>query len=253
MVSEHAFTMNRLHVDFSKLSQKGRWNAALVFPLVVGPLWCLAWQGHSGRFGTLSGLVLVAAIVTAAITDYNRQRIYNWTTYTAFLWAIAINVVASLTVYGTGPFSLTLEPAQVVGPHFLGGIGIGECLAGAAVCFLATMFGYDLSGGGAGDVKIAVVIGALLGVHDGAFAIAYSYVVAAIVILAWSTYKNGPLALLKAGIRKIGRLLGPLWPFHLTEDDQKLLMTPVPLGPYFAIGTLLVLFGLVPTTVVIPS
>ena len=61
------------------------------------------------------------------------------------------------------------------------------------MCFLITLFGYDLSGGGAGDVKLAAVIGALLGVHDGVFAVAYSYVVAAIAIIAWSTYNNGPL------------------------------------------------------------
>lgn len=247
MLSEQTVTMNRLDAFFSNLSQKSRWNAALVFPLVVGPLWCLAWQGYGGRFGTLSGLVLFATVITAAITDYNRQRIYNWTTYTAFLWAIAINVVASLAAYGTGPFTFSLEPAEVVGPNFLGGIGIGQCLAGAAVCFLGTMFGYDLSGGGAGDVKIAAVIGAFLGVCDGAFAIAYSYLVAAIVIIVWSTYKNGPLALIKAGLRKIGRFLGIMWFFQVTDDDQQLLMTPVPLGPYFAIGTLLVLSGLVPT------
>jgi len=108
--------------------------------------------------------------------------------------------------------------------------------------------GYDLSGGGAGDVKIATVIGAVLGLHSGIFAIAYSYVIAAIAILAWSTYTNGPLALLKAGIRTIGKVLGPLWPFPSTSDDAELLLTPVPLGPYFAIGTLLVLLELVPTT-----
>lgn len=249
MLSEHAATMNRLDAFFSNVNRKTRWNAALLFPLVAGPIWCLASQGHGGRFGTFSGIALFATVITAAITDYNRQRIYNWTTYTAFLWAIIINVVASLFASGDGSFSFVIEPASVVGPEFLGGIGIGQCLAGAAVCFCITMFGYDLSGGGAGDVKIAVVIGALLGVNDGAFAIAYSYLAAAIVIVAWSTYKNGPLALIKAGLRKIGRFLGIMWAFQMTDDDQELLMTPVPLGPYFAIGTLLVLWNLVPKVI----
>jgi len=139
------------------------------------------------------------------------------------------------------------QTAPVVGPAALGGIGIGECLTGAAVCFLITLFGYDLSGGGAGDVKLATVIGALLGLHGGIFAVAYSYVIAAIAIIAWSTYKNGPLALLLAGLRSIGKFLGPNWPFKSTAEDQKLLLTPVPLGPYFLIGTLLVFFELVPT------
>src|SRR5262249_19098725 len=109
-------------------------------------------------------------------------------------------------------------------------------------------FGYDLSGGGAGDVKLAIAIAALLGLHDGVFAVAYSYAVAGLAIIAWTTWKQGPLALVKAGVRKIGSLFGPLWPFPYTSDDQKILMTPVPLGPYFAIGTILVVLNLVPTT-----
>ena len=99
----------------------------------------------------------------------------------------------------------------------LGGVGIGECLAGAALCFVVTLFGYDLSGGGAGDVKLAAAIGALLGVARRHIRRAYSYVVAAIAIIAWSTWKHGPLALVKAGGRTIGSMLGPLWPFPLTS------------------------------------
>jgi Flp pilus assembly protein protease CpaA len=247
MLSAQTFATNRLDTLISNLSPKARWTAALLFPLVVGPIWCLAWHGYGGRFGTLSGLVLFGALITSSVTDYNRQRIFNWTTYSAFLWALIINVVASTATYGTEPFAPAFESAQIVGPALLGGVGIGECLVGAAACFLITMFGYDLSGGGAGDVKLATVIGAFLGLHDGVFAVAYSYVVAAIAIIAWSTWKNGPLALLKAGLRAIGRFFGPLWPFPMTSDDQTLLATPVPLGPYFAIGTLLILFGLAPS------
>jgi Flp pilus assembly protein protease CpaA len=229
------------------VSPKARWYAALLFPLVIGPAWCLAWHGHAGRVGTLAGLSLLATVLVSAITDYHRQRIYNWTTYTAFLWALVISIVATVATYGTHSLIPSFTSAEIIGPHFLGGIGIGECLAGAAVCFMITLFGYDLSGGGAGDVKIAAVIGALLGLHDGIFAVAYSYAVAGIAIIAWSTWNNGPLALLKAGVRTLGRFLGPLWPFPATADDEALLLKPVPLGPYFAIGTILVFLGLAPT------
>jgi prepilin signal peptidase PulO-like enzyme (type II secretory pathway) len=108
------------------------------------------------------------------------------------------------------------------------------------------MFGYDLSGGGAGDVKLAAAIGALLGLQ-GLFAVAYSYIVAAAAIIVWSVYNNGPLALVKAAGRTIGGLLGPLWPFPATDTDTALLMKPIPLGPYFAIGTLLVVLEIVPS------
>jgi hypothetical protein len=86
-----------------------------------------------------------------------------------------------------------------------------------------------------------------LGVHHGVFAVAYSYIVAAIAILAWSTWVNGPLAIAKAAVKTIGSWLGPLWPFSPGASDTALLLRPIPLGPYFAIGTLLVVLELVPS------
>jgi Flp pilus assembly protein protease CpaA len=247
MISAHTLSANRRTSPTATMSKKTLWTVALLFPAVVGPVWCLAWHGYGGRVGTLSGLILLSLIITSAITDFNRHRIFNWATYSAFLWALAINLVALVTTYGSEPTRPSLAPAGIVGPPVLGGVGIGECLGGAGLCFMVVLFGYDLSGGGAGDVKLAAAIGALIGLHDGIFAVAYTYVFAALAIIAWSTWRNGPLALVKAAVRAIGRLLGPLWPFPSTSDDQALLMKPVPLGPFFAIGTLLVLLGIVPT------
>jgi Flp pilus assembly protein protease CpaA len=231
----------------ANMTSKSLWIVALLFPLVVGPVWCFAFHNHIGWLGTLAGFVLLATLVTSAATDMTRQRIYNWTTYTAFLWALAINIAASATAHLQDSPLPSLEPASIVGAPVLGGIGIGECLAGAAICFVVLIFGYDLSGGGAGDVKLATVIGAFLGLHAGIFAIAYSYVAAGIAIVAWTTWKYGPLALAKAGFRKIGLLFGRFWPVQVTAQDQKILMTPVPLGLFFAIGTFLVILEVVPT------
>jgi hypothetical protein len=50
----------------------------------------------------------------------------------------------------------------------------------------------------------------------------------------------------KAGLRTIGSWVGPLWPFQPSSTDTELLLQPIPLGPYFAIGTLLVVLELVP-------
>src|SRR4051812_8004636 len=248
MISALTQITNRLPLPAANMTSKTRWGMALLFPLVVGPIWCIAWSGHGGRLGTLTGLVLLGAIITSAITDFRHHRIYNWVTYSAFLWLIAVNIFAFAASYSSEPFLPSFAPAEIIGPHALGGVGLGESLAGAFACFLIVLFGYDLSGGGAGDVKIAAVIGAALGFHSGIFAIAYSYVVAALAIIAWSTYTNGPLALLKAGVRTIGKAFGPLWPFPASTDDTQLLLKPVALGPYYAIGTLLVLLQLVPTT-----
>jgi Flp pilus assembly protein protease CpaA len=196
---------------------------------------------------TLAGFVLLAVLITSAITDVREHRIYNWATYSAFLWALAINLAASLLSSDEGALNQAYNRATTLSPELLGGVGIGQCLAGASLCFLITMFGYHLSGRGAGDVKLATAIGALLGVHHGVYAVAYSYIVAAVAILIWSTWVNGPLAIAKAAARTIGSWLGPLWPFPPSSTDTALLVRPIPLGPYFAIGTLLVVLEYVPS------
>lgn len=220
------------------LSKRQLWLAALALPLIAGPFWCLGWSqldlaGPARWLGTLAGLVLVATLATCTVTDVRGHRIYNWTTYTAFLWAILINAAASL--WPTSP------------PEWLGGVGLGQSLGGAALCFLITLAGYHMSGRGAGDVKLAAGLGALLGVHHGVFAVAYSYIVAAVAIIIWSTWVNGPLAIVKAGLRTVGKFLTYFWPWLPTESDTALMLKPIPLGPYFAIGTLLVVLELVPT------
>jgi Flp pilus assembly protein protease CpaA len=247
MDSARTFPAGSLIRLAAMMTSKSLWIVALLFPALLGPLWCFAWRGQIGWLGSLAGFVLFATLIASAITDFNYNRIYNWATYSAFVWAIAINIVATASARFDEITPPSTESANVIGLHSLGGIGIGRCFAGAAVCFIITLFAYDLSARGAADVKLAAVIGAFLGFYGGVFAIAYSYIIAAIFIIAWSTWKNGPFALAKAGFRKVGGLFGRFWPFPLTAEDQKLLTTHIPLGPSFAIGTLLVALQVLPT------
>jgi Flp pilus assembly protein protease CpaA len=227
-------------------TQKTRWAAALVLPLVVGLVWCLAWQWSDSWLGSLAGFVLLAVLTTSAITDVHGRRIYNWATYSAVLWALSINVAASLLSSAGEGSTFELHRIVTIGPPWLGGVGLSQSAAGAALCFAITLAGYHLSGRGAGDVKLAAAIGALLGI-EGIYAVAYSYMVAAVAIVVWSIYCHGPLALVKAAGRTIGSLLGPIWPFPPATADKAFLTQPIPLGPYFAIGTLLVVLELVPS------
>jgi Flp pilus assembly protein protease CpaA len=232
-----------------KLTKRHGWAAALALPLVIGPVWCLAWYESpvSHWLGTLSGLVLLAVLITCAITDVRSHRIYNWATYSAFLWALAINIATSSMSSGESVLNQAYQRATILGPQMLGGVGIAQCLVGAGLCFLITLFGYHLSARGAGDVKLATVIGALLGVHYGVFAVGYSYIVAAIAIIIWSAWVHGPFALVIAMGRSLGLAWRPKWwPFPPRPQDSRILLKPVPLGPYFAIGTLLVVLEIVP-------
>jgi Flp pilus assembly protein protease CpaA len=247
--ANHSVFATALH----STNHQTRWTTALALPLVAGPLWCLAWRGHIGWPGTLAGFVLLAAVLTSAVTDFRNHRIYNWVTYSAFLWALVINTAASILSTDTTYPASIFHAAPVIGPEWLGGVGLRQCLAGAALCFAVVLVAYHLSGGGAGDVKLATVIGALAGVRYGIFAVGYSYIIAAIVMTLWTIYNNGPIALAKAILRAIGNWIGMRlarfgipWPFPPTEADIKLLFKRIPLGPFFAIGTLLVVFHMVP-------
>jgi Flp pilus assembly protein protease CpaA len=228
------------------MTKRNCWYGALALPLVLGPVWCLALSFQSHWLGTLSGLMLLAVLAACAVTDVRGHRIYNWATYSAFLWAVLINIVASIWPTGDHLYSSASLTEVTVGPKLLGDVGIVQSLGGAALCFFITLAGYHMSGRGAGDVKLATVIGALLGINHGVFAVAYSYIVAAVAIVLWSTWVIGPLAIAKAFLRTIGTWLGPLWPFTPTASDSALMLRPIPLGPYFAIGTLLVVLELVP-------
>ena len=97
------------------------WFAALALPLVVGPVWCLVWSSQHHWLGTLAGLVLLAVLATCTVTDVRSHRIYNWATYSAFLWAILINVAAvrrgHSTTAGRGS-AASGSASRLAGPRF---------------------------------------------------------------------------------------------------------------------------------------
>jgi len=131
-------------------------------------------------------------------------------------------------------------PAVRIGPGYLGAVGLAHSIGGALVCFAAVLVAYHLAQGGAGDVKLAAALGALLGVHHGVLAVTYGYIAAGIAIVAWSIWTHGPVTLLVAFGRKIGSFLLPFVISPPSETEQALLTQPMPLAPFFAIGTLLV-------------
>lgn len=213
------------------LSRATCWRIALSVPFVVAPLWAAAWLNVApSPLITVSGAILLMLLVVSSITDVRSRKIYNWATYTALGWALSLNVAQS--VFST---------ANVALPVPIGGVGIVASLMGMGLCFLVVMFAYDLSGGGAGDVKLAAAIGALVGPQIGIFAVVYAYVFAGAAMLAVLTWERGPLSLLTAFGRWIGSNLTPGLIDSPSDEDRQILNRPVPLGPYFALGTLFAL------------
>ena len=178
----------------AKLRASGRraWLVALVGPLAAGPLWLWAWTAMDRQPPvTFLALTLLVLLGVAAVTDVRWHRIPNWATYTALLWAVALNAAHALGL--PQPWRACWEPSDCR----------TRCWA-AGACFLCALLLFGTTGGGAGDVKLLTVIGATLGLNPGIRAALYGFIAAGAGCLAWALWQHGPLAVLKA----FGRLAG---------------------------------------------
>lgn len=239
-------------------------GVATAAPIAIarrGPLWLAGWllplaavlvallissTSLQSKLTTAMALVLLATVVVAAVTDIRRRKIYNWLTYPAVVWAIGLNAAATCLSPGDELPAFAFAEAMHVGPAWLGTVGLWQSLSGAATCFGILIVAFTLAGGGAGDVKMATVCGACLGMREGVLALAFCYLAAGAASLAWAVWKRGPLLILGAFARKIGWLLLP-GRFPPPDMEQTLLLEkPIPLGPFFALGSLLALAGVSP-------
>jgi len=209
------------------------WLVAAAAPAILAAVWVpVAEQFWPGRMlATVAGGLLVALSLTCAYTDLTWRKIPNWATYSAAAWGLAINAV--------GAFGATESASR----PWLGAIGLGESLLGFAACFLIMLMVYRAAGGGAGDVKLAAAIGALLGPERGLNALVLSYIVAGVAIIAWAVWTVGPIRLFGGLARRVGAWLMPGWIAKPSSSQEELLRRPVALGIFFGIGTLTVLAG----------
>lgn len=197
--------------------------AAIVamLPLIVaGPLTLMASEF------TISQATLAAALLIAAITDIQNQKIYNWLTYPLFAHAFVFALLHSILPSWTG----------------LAGVEIADFARGATTCFAITFVAYSASQGGAGDVKLAAGIGGFLGAELGILVIAATYAMASVYGL-FVALLHGQLRPLVTGmvwlvLRRCG------WPTIASSDEQqKALRKPVPLAGFFALATAVVLLS----------
>jgi hypothetical protein len=139
----------------------------LALPVVAGPLLCPAWRGHDMMLGALSSFVLLALLVPSSITNSQQHVICNWTTYSAVLWALVINIVATLSSSGESVLVRAYDQSNPVGLDVLGDTRLAQALLGAVLCCTIALLGYRLSGSGARGIKPATAVGALLGARQG--------------------------------------------------------------------------------------
>ena len=207
------------------------WLCALFAPMILAVAWCTSMHWLPANLGTVNGLVLLILLGACTATDLHSRRIYNWATYSAIYWAIGLNIVG--LTYGDAMTSR------------LGVQGLASCLQGAVGCFVLMLFAYSLARGGAGDVKLATALGALIGFEQGVWAIGVSYIFAGASVLLWSVWRQGPFTLAVAMVRLLGSMLLPTRISRPDEREKDLLRTPIPLAGFFAVGTLSVVLGFV--------
>lgn len=197
------------------------WISAGMSPILLSPLWLVSQNPAIVTTLSFSSFVLLILIGAATFTDLKLRKIFNWTTYTAAVWGLAINVLPS-------PFSLS-------------SIGISESFGGMIVCFIVMLIPYTLARGGAGDVKLAAAIGSIVGIADGLLVIAFAYIIAATSLCVWTVWSQGPRTLGSALFRSAASRIMPQRVSAPTKLQINLLQKPIPLAGFFAVATLMIL------------
>lgn len=223
-------------------SRKNAWIAASFAPLLLWPVWTSSVINSQlpEAIRLPSGMVLILVLSVCTLTDLLWRKIPNWMTYTSFLWALGLSALES----GRDYFSRRViegEEVMLTYAH-VAELPLSSAVLGFITCFVFMICVYRLAGGGAGDVKLAGVIGALIGAEAGFQSIVYGYIAGGIGVLLWMGWSVGPVKLLSAFFRKVGSVLLPIWIQPPDVEDMTMLRRPVPLAPFFAIGTFLTLF-----------
>ncbi|MEM9586233.1 MAG: A24 family peptidase [Planctomycetota bacterium] len=117
-----------------------------------------------------AGLMVTVVLVIASLTDLREHKIYNWLTYPAVIWGLVLSTLVSLT-------RLTSFPEAIFGE-----VTFTSSLLGMLGCGLLMLVPYAMSGGGAGDVKLAMALGALLGFSTTLQVLCVGYLFASVYV-----------------------------------------------------------------------
>jgi len=166
------------------------------------------------RAGTSLGFILSLLCAWSAYSDFFYRKIYNLAVYSAFV-AIIVELVWANALGGNA--------------KFVGSVGFESAIVGAICCFCIPFAPYLAKQGGAGDVKLAAVVGCALGTSEGILTVAVAYVVAFI----W--------AILDLVVRKIASLSRSVGDEQIATSTLK---RSIPMAPSFFIAVVATTTGL---------
>jgi Flp pilus assembly protein protease CpaA len=230
-----------LHLSGQRAAASSRdrlWAIAFVFP---GAVWLLLQCAGAATGRSLWGTALVTLVVLVAVcafTDTRWHKIPNWATYPAIAWALAVG--GAVSYFGRVAQNNEVTPSFELLPSALP-VSFGEAAVGAATCFLVMLAVHTVSGGGAGDVKLATAIGSIVGLKLGVLTICYAFVLAGVAALTIVIWSMGPSAVAKMLVRWIGNRMLPMVVASPDPAETQVLNRPLPLGVFFALATLMML------------
>lgn len=182
---------------------------------------------------TASAAMLTVVLAAATYHDVLRFRIPNAITYPAVVFGLALNAGTSATAAWT----------DVPAASWLGAIGFQQSAYGALAGFGIMAVVFTVTGRGAGDVKLATAIGAMVGPGSAVATIVWTHLLAGafgVGLVVWTVglwRLAGFLARLAGSHVLPQRVLRPAFP------DVGILKRPVPLAGFFAVGVFLAQWG----------
>lgn len=185
----------------------------------------------------LAATTLSVLLVVATFHDCRSSRIPNRATYSAFLAALVIAAAKSIACH-----------CGVLDWDAGGAISLAESLKGAGLCFGLLMavqlssFGNQL---GAGDIKLATAIGALLGWEQGLQTLIWCFLLPAPYIVFLAVRQYGLVRLGREAVLRLGSKLFPRWFIvdAVPGEFAPFFRQRVPLAAFFALGVLFTVLG----------
>lgn len=169
----------------------------------------------------LVAAVLIAAI--AAVIDWKTGLIPNWLTLGPLAAAPLLHAA----------LGFKSEGASGAGWSF------GYSAAGALLCGLAPGLIFIAGGGGGGDVKLLMALGALLGPVVGLEAEMYIFVGATLYSMGWMAYEGKLMATLG---RTFTLVINPFLPREKRRELPEAMMAELRFGPSMFVGTCLAVY-----------
>ncbi len=188
---------------------------------------------------SLSGWVLLATLVAATTTDLATRRIPNYITYPALAWLFLIAATVDLGI--VSPSELT-SGATVHQPSLdlsmlaptMAPLSLSDAILGTLACFGVMFVVFLCAGSGGGDVKLAAVIGAGLGVEIGFTSLAVAHIVAGVCGISWAVLVLGPKRVAISVARSCGSLLLPTQFAPAGHDRRSVLAVSAPAVAVFS-------------------